>query len=1130
MTFERSESLEFQQHIHNLLYEYCKTHLTTDYVAFSENIVAEFVEDLEPVSLVDPYSFILPVDPFEVFSQKHSLSLLPPYEENAETTKEALSYLKGTMSALKGLPNTEKFSWSDSSYELLPEQFIPALTRTSRNKTPKLGKRANITPSLETLIKEQAYKTIDVEPVEQPKLQMEEILRVNHQIDEDEYPTVRSLLQKTADMLRPQKSYKNRYLDPSYLCNTDSIPVQKPATDLFTPIFPRTRLPGSGRDESFNPLPELKTYSDLPSKTPTVEVEDLDPSPSRLNLVIVDGWGKIETIQSSQPSTPSYRNSDSDEQVDQLEFPSSPDTDLPLVEEVQKSKLDEIIVPRSRQIGGNSGITPHILHKKTLNSFLQPLLSEPKDEALVHRPNSPSATSSMVGQPASELVTDGELDFNNEVKKIYEGQNLEDMIFNETMNEKQDMLMEVPALPSPNVHPPNQLQVARSLADYIIPPESMKGMTNVNAMFELLPLHRFLRKTKGISALSVQLSWTLFTVDEKLPSVDEIVGVSNLFDHWDLKDAGSIVLTEAEVLVKSVEDEDRIDPGLRYAWTTEDYGLYRPPAVVEETRILLTRQERIRLAKQEGRLVEESDDEEPVKEDDAQDNEDNGRIENGRPAKRAKLDDEQEMDGVEVFSGNHQDPTQAMRLAPLHWDNTEDIDVFWKDDTMAWDADEDKENWPPASSATMDESGVYHEIWESPIEEYPIQQPEGDQYVQESFEALSFDSRQPVKDGTQNWRAHDLEDLSLAPSYTGNRDGVTQLDAFNDFDAYVNLTPNRETLVPLVDSTFSFPNDLELASRTLGISNFAHLRSRKVSKPASPPPAPDPLEEDPIETFEEPRGVPLEIIDKNTLTLPETRSQPGSIHRYMASLDLIQKHGLVRALRSDDCAVELVERQDLGGADLIVDPYCAVIFPSVFSLPAKCESVVEKVAALSWKFTSVLVVFEGYPEHYRTRGRASASGAASARANASRSSGLYAYTPPIVKAIKRFRRDLDIADACGTKRPGSQVLCAFADNVDEAALLARLYGDRVEAQDDTAGAIWGERAWLGLDFLEEEEKCLAGINGMNHFTASIILSQISLQEFINLLPEERLEMECNADIEARFQAMAVSSEMSSVTN
>jgi hypothetical protein len=183
----------------------------------------------------------------------------------------------------------------------------------------------------------------------------------------------------------------------------------------------------------------------------------------------------------------------------------------------------------------------------------------------------------------------------------------------------------------------------------------------------------------------------------------------------------------------------------------------------------------------------------------------------------------------------------------------------------------------------------------------------------------------------------------------------------------------------------------------------------------------------------------------------------------MSSVEFIQKHVLVRALRSSECAVELVERQTLGGVDLIVDPYCAVIFLSLFTLSARCDACTERISQQSWKYSRLFVVFEAYPEHRSKRSFAIQNGDGSASAQASE---LYAYTQPIVKAIKKFRRDVNIADACGAKCADTKVEYAFADTVNEAALLTRWFGERAEEADETGGILWGEREWLAVDFSE----------------------------------------------------------------
>jgi hypothetical protein len=212
-----------------------------------------------------------------------------------------------------------------------------------------------------------------------------------------------------------------------------------------------------------------------------------------------------------------------------------------------------------------------------------------------------------------------------------------------------------------------------------------------------------------------------------------------------------------------------------------------------------------------------------------------------------------------------------------------------------------------------------------------------------------------------------------------------------------------------------------------------------------------------------PRGPPPEVCDAKTIYLPEA-IMPQSIHKYMACLELIQKQALVRALSSKDCAIDLVERRDLAGVDLILDTDTAVLFFNLFSLPVRCGACVDKIAKGSWKYDRLLIVFEAYGELSAKKTKRPSLPTPSATVCCLPQP--YAYTPPIVKALKKFKRDLCIAEGCGTKRAATVVQYGFADTVEEAALFTRLYGDWCEANDRTHGVIWGKRDWLDADFLE----------------------------------------------------------------
>ncbi|KAL1951153.1 hypothetical protein VTO73DRAFT_302 [Trametes versicolor] len=244
------------------------------------------------------------------------------------------------------------------------------------------------------------------------------------------------------------------------------------------------------------------------------------------------------------------------------------------------------------------------------------------------------------------------------------------------------------------------------------------------------------------------------------------------------------------------------------------------------------------------------------------------------------------------------------------------------------------------------------------------------------------------------------------------------------------------------------------------------------------------------------KDTPPELINNRTMVLSERYMSPSVGHRYMASLELIQKRALVRALTTC-CAVELVEREQLGpdaeNVDLILDCDTAVLFLSVESLPSRGEAAMALLGRLSWRFSRLLVVFECYPSSWNYKGDQDFTGKPVASA----------WSPPVVKAVKKLRRDLAIAEGVQTKRGATVVEYAFANTAQEAAIFVRMYGDIAETQDETGGALWGERVWLTQDERDGEYD-LGGVSGMNIFVAALLLYQTTLEDFLEKSAEDRL--------------------------
>ena len=200
--------------------------------------------------------------------------------------------------------------------------------------------------------------------------------------------------------------------------------------------------------------------------------------------------------------------------------------------------------------------------------------------------------------------------------------------------------------------------------------------------------------------------------------------------------------------------------------------------------------------------------------------------------------------------------------------------------------------------------------------------------------------------------------------------------------------------------------------------------------------------------------IPEAIFDRNTLTLPSPWRLPPYPHFYLASLELIQKRPLVRSLSLETSRVQLVERETLGGVDLILDPHTTVIFASLSELPMHYETLLANIILQSWRYSRILVIWE----YNRTTSHTAPP------QDSDPETLMYPLTS--IKGIKKLRRDLAISEALEKKNTNTTVRFAFANDANEAAKFVRCFGDYAEVDDTTGGAIWGTRDWLDCEAQE----------------------------------------------------------------
>lgn len=250
------------------------------------------------------------------------------------------------------------------------------------------------------------------------------------------------------------------------------------------------------------------------------------------------------------------------------------------------------------------------------------------------------------------------------------------------------------------------------------------------------------------------------------------------------------------------------------------------------------------------------------------------------------------------------------------------------------------------------------------------------------------------------------------------------------------------------------------AQARYGIAIHEFRRLRNMSIDLSPPPMELPRVEIPPqvdpELLPQTRGIPPGVLDPHAIRLPEIWHLPAHLHRYMASMDLVKKRVVTATLTSRDvCAVDLVERDSLEhSVHVILDSYTAVIFFALGVLPGRVDDLLQQLQSASWSYTRLVVLFETYPSseaHFVRRG-------------AEQDGVILAFSPPVLAALKKIKRNVGIARGMEALRPSCSVEWLFAVTPDEAARFIRALGDQAEGVSDPA--LWDDRQWLADEEIE----------------------------------------------------------------
>jgi hypothetical protein len=418
--------------------------------------------------------------------------------------------------------------------------------------------------------------------------------------------------------------------------------------------------------------------------------------------------------------------------------------------------------------------------------------------------------------------------------------------------------------------------------------------------------------------------------------------------------------------------------------------------------------------------------------------------------------------------------------------------------------------------------------------------------------ASSYDSPAKVSPDGLEWSAPD-QSLARAPPVTANlfmhssrnipslqpvAPSLVSLFTSNHQVEQSTHTTCPVKLSPPIATALTTPKAASLpVAKTIegSIAEFRHLQGTVIPQsesykdvefpgpvvPLAPPSNPVALDKNSVR--------PLETLNSTKLELPSraTWLAPRTVHRYMGSFGLLQKHVLSSALTNPTIgAIELIERESLGsnsetflesgdGPDLILDVHSCVIFFPLAHLPASSRSLMQRIEMLRWRFNVILIVFEGYeasksfaknPRMSKPKPPTSAKHNDNLvdRRPTDDLADLYnVLSPPVLGALKRFKRELKIArelathdpdDLAWSAMPSMDPICPVAADVEiacaaspeDAAKYARLCGDRAESQafeiaraastsshaaghdvhEKSSWHVWDDRSWLTEDETE----------------------------------------------------------------
>ncbi|KAI5119768.1 hypothetical protein M0805_009239 [Coniferiporia weirii] len=538
-------------HVRELLFEYARTHLTVDHVEFVQAAVSDLLSDiLKPLPTHEPGLLVLPIDPLEMLEERLKHAAPVPYNEVWETDPDTVQFLRKTLAFQTGATRRTQLVWDEDdlvdltnmSYRLMS----PVLSRSSKRKTPELGRKPSENKSMSSMLSAYAIKCVPDEMLEDNRISLEDFMDIRLTINVETRSGLVACRDSTPFLARTKSSYPLPKHVAAFL--SESTIYEEKFRMSTPPLFTRDRRANKQTNEANTYLAGHVSITELMQP---VSVEKIGPDVADANMVVLNGWTTFAPSASSSQGSPSLSpgERDLDELDDDLHMwrPSSSVGVPAFVETWDKVRMDEPLFPRADR--PRTGKTDEVTKVKesNLSSFMSEhlpahvfrIVTTPKSDDNASRarmrPLSPPASLvslSMLGQPPSEAeIASGpssesgsKSELDEDVRRVlkWHGEltcnsttKFQDVLMQEPLDEKEGMFMNVPLLPPPNAYLRTTVDGEQMIRN------SANTRTQTNSYISLLPPVNS-KKVTGLKSLNLELSWRPFSFGTKVPTHAEL--------------------------------------------------------------------------------------------------------------------------------------------------------------------------------------------------------------------------------------------------------------------------------------------------------------------------------------------------------------------------------------------------------------------------------------------------------------------------------------------------------------------------------------------------------------------------------------------------------------------------------